>query len=211
MGHTQSVGAEERARRPASVKRIFLLSPANANGKRAQMTLSDRAQFDVAVRLRNGGAPVGDVFSFISGLYFRGKMAYSRTFATPPPGVPGALVIMAGRSLMSPDREITINDMRKIAGVPVDLGLERHARELAETLSAECEVVLLGSVASTKYVEPLLAVFGERLLFPADFVGRGDMSRGGLMLRCARENSELRYIPVLGAKLRGARPPRLTT
>ena len=69
--------------------------------------------------------------------------------------------------------------------------------------------VLLGSIASDKYVEPLLQVFGERLLFPADFVGRGDMSRGGLLLRAAREGSELAYTPVLGATRRGSRPARL--
>ena len=69
--------------------------------------------------------------------------------------------------------------------------------------------MLLGSVASGKYTGPLLEVFGERLLFPADFVGRGDMSRGGLMLRRALSGIELPYIPVQGAQLRGARPPRL--
>jgi len=69
--------------------------------------------------------------------------------------------------------------------------------------------VLLGSVASEKYTGPLLEVFGERLLFPTDFVGRGDMSRGGLMLRCARSGIELPYIPVRGALRHGARPPRL--
>ncbi|MBV9081410.1 MAG: hypothetical protein JOZ62_01940, partial [Acidobacteriaceae bacterium] len=72
-----------------------------------------------------------------------------------------------------------------------------------------CSYVLLGSVASAKYTEPLLKVFGERLVFPIDFVGRGDMSRGGLMLRCARSGTELPYVPVHGAVLHGARPPRL--
>ena len=222
MGDTKGVGGEDGACRSArpvmSRSRIFLLSPAHAGGKRAQMTLSEQAQFEVAFKLRSGGAPIGEVFSFISGLYFRGKIAYSRAFASPPPGVPGTLVIMAGRGLMSPESEITIADLREIADVPVDAAepryrepLELHARDLAEAMGTECEVVLLGSVASSKYVEPLLAVFGERLLFPADFVGRGDMSRGALMLRCARENSELAYLPVLGATLRGSRPPKLSS
>ncbi len=70
--------------------------------------------------------------------------------------------------------------------------------------------VLLGSVASAKYTAPLLEVFGERLLFPVDFVGRGDMSRGGLMLRHARSGIELPYVPVRGAQLHGTRPPRLS-
>ena len=70
-------------------------------------------------------------------------------------------------------------------------------------------MVLLGSIASGKYVEVLQGIFGERLMFPADFVGRGDMSRGGLMLRSASSLNELRYIPLAGAVRRGPRPPRL--
>ena len=70
-------------------------------------------------------------------------------------------------------------------------------------------MVLLGSIATGKYVDPLLAVLGERLLFPADFVGRGDMSRGGLLLRCARAGTELAYVGVRDAVRRGPRPPRL--
>jgi hypothetical protein len=55
----------------------------------------------------------------------------------------------------------------------------------------------------------LQGIFGARLLFPADFVGRGDMSRGGLMLRSVSSAEELRYIPVAGAVRHGARPPKL--
>ena len=69
--------------------------------------------------------------------------------------------------------------------------------------------MLLGSIATGKYVDPLLAVLGERLRFPADFVGRGDMSRGGLLLRCARAGTELTYVAVRDAARRGPRPPRL--
>jgi hypothetical protein len=76
-------------------------------------------------------------------------------------------------------------------------------------MGAHCEAVLLGSIATPKYVEPLLSVFGERLLFPAEFVGRGDMSRGGLMLRCQRAGTELTYIPVGNALRHGQRPPKL--
>jgi hypothetical protein len=58
-------------------------------------------------------------------------------------------------------------------------------------------------------VDVLLEALGDRLLFPSEFVGRGDMSRGGLMLRCVRENRELEYAPVAGATRHGKRPPRL--
>ena len=180
------------------------------------MVLNERAKFDLADRLRTTGAPVGDVFQFISGLYFRGKMAYARAFAAPPPGVPGSVVITAGFGLVPPETPVTIEHLRAIAGVPIDaaeeryrIPLDRDAALLDEAIGPDCDIILLGSVASEKYVEPLLKVFGTRLLFPSDFVGRGDMSRGGLMLRCARSGVELPYIPVLGATLRGKRPPKL--
>jgi hypothetical protein len=69
--------------------------------------------------------------------------------------------------------------------------------------------VLLGSIASPKYVDVLLDIFGNRLRFPRDFVGRGDMSRGGLLLRRAREGVELEYARIAGAARHGARPPKL--
>jgi hypothetical protein len=180
------------------------------------MLLNERAQFDLAEQLRRQGAPLGEVFSFLSGLYFRGKLAYARAFAAPPPGLPGALVIAAGRGLLAPETNVTLDDLRAIAAVPVDaaepryrIPMERDARTLDEAAGPECVIVLLGSVATVKYTQPLLDVFGPRLLFPADFVGRGDMSRGGLMLRAVRGGVELDYTPALAARLRGARPPRL--
>jgi len=87
--------------------------------------------------------------------------------------------------------------------------LVRDATTIARNLGAEDRVVLLGSVATAKYVGPLLQVFGERLHFPATFVGRGDMSRGGLMLRSAKAGTPLEYVPVRGAVLHGKRPPKL--
>jgi len=80
---------------------------------------------------------------------------------------------------------------------------------LATKLPVQGEVILLGSIATGKYVDLLLANLGQRLRFPADFVGRGDMSRGGLMLRCAADLHELSYVPVAGAILNGKRPPKL--
>ncbi|MCL5744998.1 MAG: hypothetical protein M1541_13910 [Acidobacteria bacterium] len=194
--------------------RVFLLSPANIGGERARLALSDRAQFDLAFRLRREGAPLGEVFSFVSGLYFRGKLAYMQAFAAPPAGLPAGLVITAGRGLLPPERIVTLEELRELAAVPVDRAeprylepLVRDARILAE--AAGCAIILLGSVATTKYLEPLVDIFGERLLFPAEFVGRGDMSRGGLMLRCARAGVEMRYMPAAGAIRHGKRPPRL--
>jgi hypothetical protein len=196
--------------------RIFLLSPANSAGLRAQMVLRDPAQFDLAVRLRKEGAPLGEVYSFVSGLYFRGKLAYAKAFEAPPSGVPGSLVITPGRGLVPPEALVSIEQLREMAEVPVDAAdaryrepLERHARILDELTGPECSFVLLGSVATTKYLEPLFNVFGARLLFPAEFAGRGDMSRGGLMLRCAQAGEQLTYVPIGRATRHGPRPPKL--
>jgi hypothetical protein len=197
-------------------RRIFLLSPANPGGIRGRLLLNGTATFDLAVQLRSQSAPLAEIFSFISGLYFRGKLAYAQTFAAPPPGVSGAYIITAARGLLVPETPVTLDTLRELASVPIDaaeqryrLPLERDARRLQETAGPDCEIVLLGSVAEAKYTQPLEPIFGGRLLFPGEFVGRGDMSRGGLMLRCANARTELAYIPVCGATRRGQRPPKL--
>jgi hypothetical protein len=87
--------------------------------------------------------------------------------------------------------------------------LERDAQSVAKICGKSCQIVLMGSIATPKYVEPLLTVFGEQLMFPAEFVGRGDMSRGGLMLRRVQSGEPLTYIPLLGATRHGPRPPKL--
>lgn len=206
-----------RSSEPAS--RIFLLSPANCGGARARQVLSPAARFELARQLQGpDGAPLGDLFAFVSGLYFRGKLAYARRFAAPidPDGcVAGVHVITPNAGLRRPDTRVTAEAIRAFASSDVDPAnaayrqpLEASARRLAME-SVDCEVVLLGSIASPKYVDVLLGIFGDRLVFPVDFVGRGDMSRGGLMLRHAAAGVELPYVPVAGAVRRGARPPKL--
>jgi hypothetical protein len=184
--------------------------------------LSPNATFALAQELRSPrGARLGDVFAFISGLYFRGKVTYATRFAAPPEtgneivGC-GVHVITPNAGLRSPEIHVTSRALRAFAAGDIDLRnasyrrpLERGARALLAEIGPDCDVVLLGSVASPKYVDVLLGVFGERLRFPIEFVGRGDMSRGGLLLRKAREGVELDYAPVAGAVLHGARPPKL--
>ena len=197
--------------------RIFLLSPASCGGERAALVFNERARFDLAVRLRSPeGVALGDVFSFLSGLYFRGKLTYARVFAAPPPGAPGILVITPNEGLLPAEERMTLARLRRFARVPIDASepryrrpLARHARALAEAVGPGTEVVLLGSIATGKYVDILAKAFGERLRFPGEFVGRGDMSRGGLLLRSAREGRELDYRPLSGASLHGKRPPKL--
>ncbi len=207
---------------PLVRSRVFLLSPANCGGIRGQMMISPRAGFDLARQLQSAaGAPLGDVFSFVSGLYFRGKLAYARRFARPPdPSEPvaagGVLVITPNAGLRSADTPVTIDSFRGFAAVDIDsrnakyrAPLEQAAGALLSAVGTDCDVVLLGSVASGKYVDLLLPIFGERLMFPPDFVGRGDMSRGGLMLRCVTAGFELPYVPIAGAIRHGQRPPKL--
>jgi len=182
--------------------RIFLLSPANASGIRANFLLREGANFDLARRLREHGLPLGEAFAFMSGLYFRGKLAYSQAFAAPPAGISGSFVITSGYGLVPPEAVVTIHQLQELAAIPVDPAERRYreplecaCRRLYAGAGPECDFVLLGSVATPKYLEPMGAIFGERLLFPAEFIGRGDMSRGSLMLRSASARSELAYAP----------------
>ncbi|HLZ92827.1 MAG TPA: hypothetical protein VKQ28_14025 [Candidatus Acidoferrum sp.] len=195
---------------------MFLLSPANAAGKRAQLLLRETAAFELAEQLRERGLALGEAFSFISGLYFRGKLAYANAFAAPPAGAPGILIITACGGLVPPRKVITRSELSELSSAPVDPSepryrqpLERDAKRLKELVGHDCEIVLLGSIATSKYVEPLSAIFGERLMFPSQFAGRGDMSRGGLMLRCARQGLELDYISVLAAERHGRKLAKL--
>lgn len=198
------------------MSRIFLLSPASCSGRRAQILLREEASFELAVRLRERGLPLADAFTFMSGLYFRGKAAYARAFADPPAGAAGALAITPARGLVTLDTLVDVAELCTYADVPISLDEERYREPLVESAAAlaasiadDTDVVLLGSIATDKYVGILLEHFGDRLLFPADFVGRGDMSRGGLLLRCVDAGTELVYVPVRGATRRGSRPPRL--
>jgi hypothetical protein len=192
--------------------KVFLLSPANAGGARARLLLSATSELELVVRLRRTGAPLGEIFSFMSSLYFRGKLTYSQRFAAPPTGTPGVLVITPSRGLVAPEHMVTLADLEEMTRGEVHhenesyyRPLMRDAQLLMERLEAETKVVLLGSIATPKYVKPLLEIFGERLMFPAEFVGIGDMSRGGLLLRSFREETELKYVPIRGAELSTAK------
>lgn len=183
-------------------RRVFLLSPANLSGRRAGYLLSPESKFDLAMRVGGDGAPLGEVFSFVSGLYFRGKLAYARAFAAED-FQSRVHVITAARGLMSPLALIVQDDLIRMASVKIHhenaayrSPLLRDAAKLRAELDEDDEVVLLGSIATPKYLEPLTNVFGPRLKVPAEFVGRGDMSRGSLMLRAVREMKQLKYVPV---------------
>jgi hypothetical protein len=196
----ENQGSEGRV--AASRTRIFLLSPANASGIKGQRLLGCASSCELAVGLREAGVPLGEVYRFISSLYFRGKLEYAQRFQNPPQGVAGVQII-TGSGLMLPETVITLEQLQKISATSIDaknadyrLPLDRDLLRLRDAVGGDVEVILLGSVATYKYIDPIQAVFGERLLYPREFLGLGDMSRGSILLRCCAQGSELEYVPV---------------
>jgi hypothetical protein len=196
---------------------VFLLSPAYCGGRRATQLMHPGPASVLGRRLEAGSLPLGEAFAFMSGLYFRGKIAYSRAFGRRADGGVSALVITPTRGLQSPDLPIDRAIVEEFAALDVSADEPRYreplladARSLRDAMPADARVVLLGSIATSKYVDVLGDVFGLRLHFPHAFVGRGDMSRGALMLRSAESGIELEYVAVSEAVVRrGPRPPKL--
>jgi hypothetical protein len=192
------------------VKRIFFLSPAHSGGKRAAMLMRPGATFELARQVQIGAASLGEVFAFCSGLYFRGKLAYACHFAGPSEGIPAVQIITPSRGLVAAETLVGLRDLCEFAEVQVHPKEPRFTEPFNHSLHSmtaldSFEVILLGSVATGKYIDTLLPVLGERLLFPADFAGRGDMSRGALLLRSVAADQELSYVPVSPAPRRSAR------
>jgi hypothetical protein len=196
--------------------RIVLLSPASLSGIRGRAVLEGRSSAAFMDALGGAGTPVGEVYAFISSLYFRGKRAYGERFARAPEGVHGVWVITPTRGLVRADAPVTLADLEEFASGSIEPAEARYREALRRTadglraaLGEACDVVLLGSIASRRYLDPLAEVFGERLLVPETFAGRGDMRRGGLLLRCVDAGEELVYAVALQAVRHGGRPPRL--
>lgn len=203
-----SMSRAEAAETPISAPLVYLLSPAHGGGKRAEMLFNPNATFELAQRLRNGGISLGEAFSFMSPLYFKGKLVYASTFLKCPPGVPGSLVITSCRGLLAPETLVGAKDLLEISEEEVTFDnpkyrdpLERDLRKLSEVIGRQVRVVLLGSIATRKYLPLLKDRLGRRLVVPREFIGLGNMSRGALLLRCAREKSELDYVPAVEAVL----------
>jgi hypothetical protein len=181
------------------------------------MLLRTGSTLSLAARLRDGTLTLGEAFSFMSGLYFRGKLTYATTFGRSPAALPSAFVITTSRGLQPPDIPVTAQVIREFASVDVSAGnaryrlpLERDIVALGRALGPDARVILLGSLATGKYVDLLLDRLGGRLYYPPSFVGRGDMSRGGLLLRRAASRQELEYAVLDAASRRhGPRPPKL--
>jgi hypothetical protein len=179
------------------------------------LLLNPKATFALAQEFHRVGLSLGAIFTFASGLYFRGKLTYATRFADADSNEL-VRVITTNRGLRDPNERITPAGLRAFGDVDISSAdprylepLRRDARELAKRLDPAGHAILLGSIATTKYRDVLLEAFGERLVFPKDFVGRGDMSRGGLLLRAAKAGIELPYVAVQGAILTGKRAPRI--
>jgi len=179
---------------------IFLLSPANLSGVRGKRLLQGASRLELSQRLQASQATLGEIFSFVSSLYFRGKLAYASQFARPPVGISGVRIITSSSGLLAPEYLANLDWLRATAESAIHPdnpqyrdALVRDAEQICRALPPGARVVLLGSIATPKYVAPLLEVFGHRLFYPSDFAGRGDMSRGSLLLCCTRENRELAY------------------
>ncbi len=145
---------------------LFLLSPASCRGRRAQVLLKPGAPFDLASRLRAGSVTLGEAFSFLSALYFRGKLAYAKAFGPPA----STFVITPTRGLLSPDALVSVELLSEFAAVDVHLDEPRYRQPFERDLAALAErgrvhdrVILLGSVATGKYAEILTRAFGSRL------------------------------------------------
>ena len=196
------------------LRRVFLLSPAKVSGARAGLLLNPLAPFALAREFRQHGLTLAEIFTFASGLYFRGKITYARRFAGSRDLI---RVITSNAGLLDPLTRFNPDGLRAFGEVEIHqdnpgyhLPLRRDATALARELPATGTAVLLGSIATAKYRDVLLEAFGSRLVFPGDFVGRGDMSRGGLLLRATREGVELPYTKVEGAVFKGTRAPRIS-
>lgn len=192
------------------ITRYFLLSPAYLGGRRGQWLRNPDAAHPLARAVATTGAPVAEVYAFISALYFRGKITYARRFSSSPDAI---RVITPTRGLVEQDFLLGRAELDEFAEVDIQARPEVYLRELRNTLeplaATQADFVLLGSVATGKYGDLLSEILGDRLIFPGDFVGRGDMSRGGLLLRAAAAGTELEYSPFMQTVRRGARPPRL--
>ncbi|MCR4338633.1 MAG: hypothetical protein NUW01_01975 [Gemmatimonadaceae bacterium] len=100
---------------------VFLLSPASTAGKRAAILMNPGAEFELAKRLRNDELTIGEVFSFLSGLYFRGKLAYARKFSATPESI---FVVTSNRGLMLR----SVRAGKELDYIPVATAVRRGAR-----------------------------------------------------------------------------------
>ena len=174
------------------MSQFLLLSPANLNGIRGQRLFKSGRRSELAERVHSAdGASVGEVFAHVSSLYFRGKLEYALHFA----GAERTRVIVSGYGLVAPDWSLTLERAERVRDCPVDPrepGYREPLERDLRSLDAE-QVVLMGSLASRKYLDVLVPLLGDRLHYPKVFLGCGDMRRGSLCLKAVESGTELEY------------------
>jgi hypothetical protein len=109
---------------------VFLLSRAYTSAIRGQLLLNSNSEFELAQRIRRQGAPLGELFSFISSLYFRGKLPYAKA------GFPSTLVVTTSRGLLLPETVITLDDLLEMSAVSIDPGDARYREPLCQDARA---------------------------------------------------------------------------
>ena len=96
---------------PEAEAAIFLISPARCSGDRAARLVSSKRSA-LGQQLRAEAATIGEVFAWLSALYFRGKLTYARRFAAP-----GGVHIMApGLGLRPPELLLSRKYQTPVAG-----------------------------------------------------------------------------------------------
>jgi len=115
---------------------VFLLSPARCDGRRAAMLLRPEATSPAADRLRAGTLTLGDAFTFMSALYFRGKLTYAQAFSEADPLGPTSYIITPTRGLQTPDSLVSISLLQELAILRSSVGLTCRRRGLSPQLSA---------------------------------------------------------------------------
>ena len=155
--------------------RVFLLSPARLDGARGRQLFHPVTLFPVARQLRTReGCPLGEVFRFVSGLYFRGKLAYGNAFARAPEGAAwmrgGTLVITQNRGLVPESTRVCLEHLEAFASTNIHASeaafrrpFERDARMVAEMRRLQRRVKELEAELEQAHTADLAAVNDELL------------------------------------------------
>ena len=145
------------------------------------------------------------------------QATYASRFGRPPPSLPPALVITPTRGLQSPSLPISRSLIEEFASLdwhrPTRAFWIRSSRvrvSFVHRSSQRCAWSCSGASRRAGTSSRWRASSRAGCNYPAEFVGRGDMSRGGLLLRHAEEGRELDYVPLAAGLTRhGAKPPKL--
>ncbi|HVS65001.1 MAG TPA: hypothetical protein VMT85_16025 [Thermoanaerobaculia bacterium] len=199
--------AAPTARAAPATATTFLISPASLHGVRGRRLLAPGASGVWPRRLR-GGAPIGELFTAVSSLYFRGKLAYALRFG----GAGGTLVIAPGVGLVTPEWRLDREAALRMSEIRVRSSEDAYRRPLEQALrrlldETGGDFVFLGSLATDRYLAVLAPLLGSRLLTPAALYGMGNMRRGSVLLEAAESGEELEYVPCRPPQARRSKRP----